>query len=357
MLALAGAVGGTAGGCNSPEASGTEGEEAEAEAYVKVVNVETWTVQRELFTAYVRLTGAVEAHDDVVVSSEESGVVERFFVDKGERVRAGQPIAQIDDDVLRAQVDEAVAVARLARERYGRQRQLWEDDRIGSEIAYLQTKYDAESADARLSLLQVRLDRLTITSPISGVLDDRYVEAGEIVVPATPVARVLSVTRLKIVGGVPERFAALVRSGGEARITFDILPGRVFDGRIGFVGSAVDERNRTFPIEIVMDNPDGKVKPQMIANVRVAVERLEDVVVVPQDVVLRTESGYQVFVASDSGGMALAAARGVELGASFENRVVVARGLEVGDRLIVKGHQLVDPGERVRVVGEEGGGR
>ena len=339
-----------AAGCGSTESAGNETGTADEAAFVKVVNVEIRTVAPSDFTSYVRLTGVVEAYEDVVVSSQESGVIERVIVDKGSRVRSGQAIAQINDEIVRAQVDEARASASLARERYERQRQLWEDEGIGSEIAFLQTKYDAQSAGARLAFLEARLRRHTITSPIAGVLDERYVDVGEIVAPGTPVVRVLTVDRLKVVGGVPERFGPWVAEGAAAVLNFDVLPGQTLDGTIEYVGAAVDSRNRTFPIEILLDNPEGRLKPQMVANVRVATERLEDVIVVPQDVVLRTEDGYQVFVVADGPDGTVAEARAVELGPGFENEVVVVAGLATGDRLIVTGHQIVDGGDRVREV-------
>ena len=342
-----------AAGCGSTEA--TENETAGENAYIKMVNVVVRSLEPSSFTSYVRLTGVVEAFEDVVVSSQESGVIERVIVAKGSRVRAGQAIVKIDDETLTAQVDEARASTALARERYERQRQLWEDEGIGSEIAFLQTKYDAQSADARLSFLEARLARHTITSPITGVLDERYVDMGEIVAPGTPVARVLTVDQLKVVGGVPERFGPYVATGGVAVLSFDVLPGQTFDGAIDYVGAAVDPRNRTFPIEILLGNPEGRLKPQMVANVKVATERMEDVIVVPQDAVLRTEHGYQVFVVAEGPGGTVAESRDVELGPGFENQVVVAAGLEAGDRLIVTGHQMVDAGDRVREVSEESG--
>jgi RND family efflux transporter MFP subunit len=349
LLALAGT------GCGSPEASGTENTAGGEASYVKTVNVEVLNIETAEFTSYIRLTAAVEAYEDVVVSSQESGVIERIIADKGSSVRAGQPIAKIDDEILSAQVDESRASASLAGERYERQRQLWEDEGIGSEIAFLQTKFEAQSADARLAFLEARLARHTIKSPITGLLDDRYVDVGEIVAPGTPVARVLTVDRLKVVGGVPERFGPYVREGGAAILDFDVLPGASIEGTIAFVGAAVDPQNRTFPIEILLDNPGGRLKPQMVANVRVATEQLQGVIVVPQDVVMRTEDGYQVFVVADGPGGTLAEARAVALGPSFENEVVISSGLFEGDRIIVTGHQMVDAGDRVREVSEGGG--
>ena len=352
-------------GCGASEGSETEtGADSTAAAatvpgseFVKVVNVETQTVATTDFTTYVRLAGMVEANSDVVVSAEESGVLRRYFVEKGSRVRAGQALAKIDDEILASQVEETRAMASLAAERYERQGQLWEDEQIGSEIAYLQAKFDAHAAAARLANLEARLARTTVRAPISGVFDHRFVDAGEMVTFGLPVVRVIDTDRLKIVGGVPERFSAYVSAGGAARITFDVFVGEVFEGAIGYVGAAVDEANRTFPIEIVMTNPGGVIKPQMVANVEVATETLEGVIVVPQEALLRTENGYEVFVAAEEGDGLVAQPRVVRTGASFENRIVIVEGLSVGDQLVVVGHQLVDPGDRVRVVDPAGSER
>ncbi len=341
-----------AASCGSSSQAGESSEDSpeSAREFVRVVNVEAWPVRRSEFTQYVRVVGAVEARRDVTVSAEEGGVVERFHVEKGARVRRGQPIAKIDDRLLRAQVAEAEAQAALAAERYERQRRLWEEERIGSEMTYLQAKYEAEVAAARLETLRTRLDRTVVTAPISGVLDQRRAEAGETVAAGAPLVRIVELERLKVTGGVPERLAGQVERGDTARVTLDVLPGREFLGIIEYVGSIVDERNRTFPIEVVIDNPGGRVKPQMVANVEVAVRRLADAIVVPQEAILRTEGGYQVFLAEPGEGGFVAAARPVRLGPSYANRTVVEEGLAVGDRLVVRGQQQVDVGNRLRIV-------
>jgi membrane fusion protein (multidrug efflux system) len=169
--------------------------------------------------------------------------------------------------------------------------------------------------------------------------------------PGVPVARIVDASSLKVVGGVPERFATRVSTGGEAEVTFDILPGRSFPGRIDFVGTAVDRQSRTFPIEIVMDNPDGELKPYMIANVLVIMRRIEDAIVVPREALLRTEDGFQALVVASEDGHDIVVARTVALDASGENTVVISDGLAAGDRLVVRGQQLADPGDRVRIVG------
>ncbi len=336
-------------GC-SPSGQESEAAETEGSAFVKVVNVEVETIAPRDFTTYIRLTGEIEAYSDVDVSAEETGVIEQFFADKGDYVRAGAPIAKIRDEVLRGMVNEAEAASKLAAERFERQRQLWEEEEVGSEIMFLEAKYQAELQAARLQTLQARLSRTIVRAPITGVYDDRFVDLGEMVAPGVPVAQLVEIDRLKVTGGVAERYAASVQPGDAARISLEVLGNEEYSGVIQFVGSTVDPRNRTFPIEIVMDNPGRVLKPQMVANVEIADNRLSDVFVVPQDAVVRTEDGYQIFVVSSSDGGLLAEARPVRLGPLYANLVVVEEGLTEGDQIIIRGQQLVEAGDHVRIV-------
>jgi membrane fusion protein (multidrug efflux system) len=341
-------------GCAASDGGEAQAQPADGQDVVtvgaRVINIEAQPVVLSDFVDYIRLTGEVEALHDVTISAEESGTLARFLVEKGSRVSRDQVIAKIDDAVLAAQVNEAQALADIAQEQYERQRRLWEDQHMGSEIAYLQSKSSTEAANARLATLQARLDRTEIRAPVAGIFDDNLVEAGELVAPGTPIAHIVSTHRVKVVGGVPERFALDVRPGSRATVMLDVLTGQRFEGVVSFVGSSVDTRNRTFPIEIVIDNADGSIKPHMLANVQVVRARLENVVVVPQDVVQRAEDGYQIFVVATGETGLHAEARDVRLGPSYGNQVVVESGLSVGDRLITVGHGLVDDGSQVSIV-------
>jgi membrane fusion protein (multidrug efflux system) len=337
---------GTVLGCQS-----TEGASAAAvDTVVRVVNVEVTPVSTDRFDDHIRVTGEVEALHDVTLSAEETGRIVAFRVEKGARVAAGDVIAELDDEILAAQATEAREAAKLAEEQYERQRRLWEEEKIGSEIAFLQARTNAAVAEARGATLEARLARTRIRSPVAGVFDEKYAEAGEMAMPGSRIARIVASHQLKVTGGVPERYALAVRPGDEARITFDVLPGEAFTGRIRYVGATVDPVNRTVPIEVRLDNPGGRIKPRMVANVQVARERLRDVVVVPQQVVLGTEDGYEVFVVVEEGGQLVARRRPVTVGPSADNRVVITTGLAPGDRLVTLGQQLVDDGSRVRVV-------
>lgn len=349
LLALAATVAATA--CGPSEARAPESEEE----FARTVNVEVLRLAPSSFTDQMRITGTVEAIEDVTVSAEETGRVRRIQAEKGATVARGAALLALEEDMLRAQVREAEATALLARDRYDRQAMLWEDG-IGTESAYVQARYEADAAEARLETLRSRLERTVIRAPITGVLDGRFVELGEMVRAGEPVARIVRVDRLKVVGGVPERFAGEVSRGDSVRVVLDLFPGRSFPGVLSFVGARVDEDSRTFPVEVIMDRPGEGAKPKMLANVEIDTRRLEDVIVVPQEVVFRADDGYRVLVAVEREGRVLAESRLVRLGPSRQNRTVVEEGLDPGDLLVIRGQQSADPGDRLRIVATHRGG-
>jgi membrane fusion protein (multidrug efflux system) len=329
------------------EEGGTEGG-----AVGRVINVETSILEPGDFTEVIRLSGTVEANRDVTVAAEESGVVRELLADKGTPVREGQPILKIDDRILFNQVEEARARADLASETWERRKRLWEEDGIGTELAYLEARFASEQASANLALLEERLDRTTVTAPVEGVLDDRFVEVGSMVSPGTPVARIVDLDPVKITAGVPERYASDVAPGTRATVTFDVLDGSERDGTISFVGAAVNPDNRTFPVEFTLSNPGHTIKPEMVAEVSVVRRELANVIVVPQEALIRVEDGFVTFVVVTRNGQDVAEVRPVVTGPSQRNQVVITEGLEGGERLVIVGQQTVAAGDVVRIVGE-----
>ena len=332
------------------EAGGASEAGVLVEGASRVINVEISTVKIRDFVERISLTGTVVAGQDVTLSAQESGVIRRVVVDKGATVSVGEPLLEVDDAVLRSQVEEATAQASLASETWERRKRLYEEDQVGSELAYLEAKYTAEQMSARLATLQTRLGRTVIRAPIDGVLEDRLVEVGVMVNVGTNVARIVSLDPVKVVAGVPERYARDVIVGASATTVFDFLD-LSSEGTISYVGATVNARNRTFLIELVMPNPDGLIKPQMVANVGLVRQTVEDAIVIPQEALVRVEDGYVVFVVEGDGDDAVVLSRAVELGASQRNEVVIEAGLSAGERLIVVGQQQVTAGDRINVVG------
>jgi membrane fusion protein (multidrug efflux system) len=328
-----------AAGCGPSTGGADEGAPGE---FVRVINVETRTLEPQQFVEEIRLTSIAMANQDVYLAAE----------DRGSRVGQGDSIAKIDDRVLAAQVAQARAAAELAAQTWDRRRRLWEDDRVGSEIAYLEARFQAEQTAASLTGLEERLARTVIRAPFAGVLDERLVDVGAMVSPGTPVARLVDLDPIKVFAGVPERYATDVRVGAETTLYFEMLGSAPYTARVRYVGATVNAENRTFPIEVSLPNPNGLVKPQMVANMTVTRSTVDEAIVVPQDALIRFENGYVVYVAAERNGESVAEMREVVLGASRRNLVVIDDGVHAGDRLIVVGHKEVEDGDRIRVVGE-----
>jgi membrane fusion protein (multidrug efflux system) len=337
------------GACGPAQADNTD--EATSDAYVRVINVEVQTVQPERFIEEIRLTSVAMANQDVQIAAEESGVIRELFVDRGDRVEEGQAIAKIDDRVLSAQVTQARAAAELAAQTWERRRRLWEEERVGSEIAYLEARFASEQSAASLAALEERLDRTVVRAPFAGVLDDRYVDVGAMVNPGARIGRLIDLNPIKVFAGVPERYAADLHVGDEALLNFESLGPDTYTARVRYVGAAVDPQNRTFPIEVELPNPSNLVKPQMVANMAVTRRAVDDAIVLPQDALVRVEDGYVAFVATMRDGVEVAEARTVTLGPARRNMVVAEAGIEAGEKLIVVGQKSVEDGDRIHIVG------
>ena len=344
-----------AGGCGGGSGEAAQVEEERPGGFSRIVNVEVEALAPRDFTRRVQVTGVATALRDVMVAAEEAGVVRRIVRDKGEMVEAGQAIARLDDAILAAQLRTASAQAEYAEEVWERRRALYENDGIGSELSYREALHTLEQNRGNLDVLRERIARTTITAPIRGVLNDRFVEIGSLVSPGAPVARIVQTDTIRMVAGAPERFATGIGVGSLATVTFDVLGEERLAAQVSYAGAVVDPENRTFPLELTLPNPDRRIKPGMIASIEIVREEVPGALVVPQQALVAMEEGRVVFVVEGAGDAARAVARSVEILVAQGNEAVIESGLEAGDRIVVVGQQSLTAGDRVRIVPGDGG--
>ena len=326
----------------------------------RAIRVETLVLEPTVFRDVIQLTGSVDAFDDARLSAQTSGTV-IAVAPLGTSLRNEATVAQInpllpESAVLQASaiVEAAEAQFGLARENLTRNEPLFADSVIstieweGVQAQYNQSRANLAQAEAALDQARTMLAQTRVVAPFDGTVEEHFVEPGEQVTPGMAVARLINTRRIKVISGVPERYAADILPGAPVQISFEAYRGKRIDGLVSFVGRAVDPQSRTFPIEIVIDNPDGTIKPEMVARVEVTREIIEDALVVPRAAVIRTENGHIVYLIETREGIPTAVQRDLVPGPDF-GAYVVATNLQPGDEVIVLGQSRVIDGDRVEI--------
>ncbi len=309
------------------------------------VNVETTTLKPTKFAEYVEAPGVVKADVAAKISAEEAGVVKRILRDKGAAVRRGETIIELDAEIMLESYRGAEAAYNAARERFERQKNLIAEKAI-AEQQFLDTKFAYQQAKAAFEGLRARLGKTKITSPIDGRIDARYVELGEFISPGTPVVNIIKTDVVKIEAGIPERYITDVRLNSEVEVTVDILGEQVFTGNITFIGSTIHPTNRTFPVEIKLDNRDGALKPNMFTKLRIKRKEYPEGFVIPRDALIETETGKAIFLARDD----RALRQEITVIAIDGNLALVEGAFNFGDKIIIRGHRELVSGEAISIL-------
>jgi membrane fusion protein (multidrug efflux system) len=308
------------------------------------VSVEVSELVPQRLVERVELSGELEPWVHVSVSAELGGTVQTVGFREGQHVRKGQVLARVGTDLFEAALAEARARLEGAQAVYEKTDELFKREHVPRQELIAATSA-LHAAEAQEKQAELRLERSIIEAPISGVALRRDVEPGEVVAPGAPITEIYRTDRLKAVAGIPENDITAFRVGGEATIEVDAFPGRTFEGRIHLIGPAAVGPSRTFPTEIAIENADGELRPGMIARVSLVKRELEDVVVVERDVLQDRDSGPVAVVAEGD----VARVRELTLGATEGNRVVVEKGLEPGEQLIVTGQRGLIDGQAIDV--------
>jgi len=314
--------------------------------------VETLVLEPTSFTDIIELTGSVEALDDATLSSQTDGTV-TMLRDRGTRVQEGEIVATIDAEEAEAAVEQAQAQYALAQDRFERQRPLYRDSVI-SALEFEQVRSERNQARAALTQAKKRLANTRIRAPFTGTVEERFIEVGEQAAPGTRVARLVNTRQVKVTAGVPERFANDLRVGTPVQLDFRRYGAGVRTAEATFVGNAIDPESRTFPIEVTVQNEDGRLKPSMGVNLRVTRAVLDSTLVIPRSAVIRDEMGTHVYVADRSDSTVVARNRDLVLGPATGGRVVADSGLAAGDEVIIVGQNNVSPGAPLEVAQQYG---
>ncbi len=331
-----------AAACSPPEPETAEAEPA-AEARLATL-VETVALETTSFNERIELTGETLPIRTAVISSQIAGRITRFDVTEGAYVEEGARVLRVDTGTAssqRAQLD----TQRDALDRDIRRA----ESLLGRGIG---TRTDFEALEVQRELLTEQMNSIDISirqgrgeTPISGTVVETMAEVGEFTSPGQPLARIVDVSSIEVRVGLPEREIRFVREGMTVPVRI-LATQTEHMGVLHRIGVQADAASRTFPLVIRIDNNEGTLRAGMRAQVTLTKRDLDDAVVIPRDAVLQGLEGPEVLI--DVNGVV--EARTVVLGPGRGGFTVVESGVGPGDRLIVRGHRLLVPGEPIRTV-------
>jgi RND family efflux transporter MFP subunit len=314
---------------------------------VQALTVKIQEIQPSPFVDMIQTTGIVKAYEDVMLSPEEGGVVKQWLVKKGDKVKKGQILGILNDDVILASYQAADAQYKIAKLNFEKQRSVYKEKAI-SQLQYKSSEYARDAAKAQADLMKARLERTKLRSPINGIFDENFVDVGEFAPPAMPIAHIVNVSSLKISADVTERYAAEVRVGNLVRIVPDSFPDDTLEGRIDYVGAGVSASNRTLAVEINIQNQELRLKPEMITRISILRSQRQNAILVDENVVQQIDRGKMVVFVEIDG---VAEQRVVKLGARQGTMLEIVNGLKPGDRVIVSSVQKLVHGQPVNANG------
>ena len=313
----------------------------------RLSGVRVYEVRPSVFVKRITVIGVARPDTTVTVSAEESGMVVELLVDKGDKVKEGQVILRLDDSTLRATLAELDAAYRMARLDHEKLRTLKRRGGAVPDFDLANAALREKMAAAKVDVIRARLKNTVVVSPAGGVVERKMVERGEYVTRGTPLVRITDISTIRVEAGITERDMAFFRKGAEARLLFDAYPEKTFNGKIDYISTDVDTTTGTFKAEISVSNGDGLLRPGMLARVSILKERCPDCLLIPRDAVIARDPGRAVFVVDAGGTVRL---KSVVLGEGRDDLVVVGKGLEPGDKVVVEGQWGLVEGEKVRIV-------
>jgi membrane fusion protein, multidrug efflux system len=316
-----------------------------AEAKAVAVPVTVAPVVRRSCVGAVNFVGTLYGNQDVTLSSQVEGQITVLNVDLGDQVTEGQVLAQIDDDQLRARLQETEAMLAKAQADEARGRQLVAD-KVISPQEYESMKTQAAVARAQTETLRVTIRHARVESPITGAVSKRSVSAGEYVHPGSQLFTLVAEDPLKLRGDVPERFAHELQIGQPVQVRVDAFPDRPFTGRLARISPASNPENRSVAIEALVDNADRALKPGFFANAAVITRPDDSALMVPQEALVTFAGVTKLFVIKDGAAHERKVSAGTRGSAGM---VEITEGLEPNELVATSGLMKLENGIAVTV--------
>ena len=298
----------------------------------KAILVSIFVAKKKPFEHKVEVRGSVESRKNVFLSAQTAGEIIRINVREGQRVNRGQSLIELDADVIGKTIEELKTSLELAKTVYQKQSRLWEQ-KIGTEVQYLQAKNNVESLEGKLATANAQLNLAIIRAPFTGTIDQLEAQVGEMAAPGVPLVRIVSSDQMYLKADVSERFIGRFNAGDKVDILFPLID-KTLTSKISSVGQVINVENRTFEVEVLLPPVEFILKPNQVVVLQLRDYLNESALAVPTRLIQKDEEGQFIYAVDKRGTGNVARKIHVTAGISSDNQTEIISGLK-GDELIV----------------------
>ena len=310
--------------------------------------VSVQTLKDTVFSHYLEVQGSVNTKENILVQPEYQGTLVSLNVKAGQRVSKGQILGRIDDAGLSQQVASLENQYTLAKTTFERQKNLW-NQKIGSEIQYLQAQTQMVSAQRGVAQIKAQLSKTVIKAPFTGTIDEVFVEKGQVVAPSVQgLMRIVNLSNMYVSTSVPETYIGKLKVGTEVDVLLTSL-GKTYKGKVRQIGNFVNPSNRSFGIEVGVPNPENLLRPNQVANLKITDYMSKNAVVVPTNVIQEDgQKNKYVYIVTNSNGKTGTAKKViVKPGQSSDNVTEILSGLSADDIIVTEGANAISEGMKL----------
>lgn len=325
-----------------------EEEIAKADTTKKVAKGKRVNVTPAAFTEfahYIEVQGKIDGDQNLAIYPEAMGVIEEIYVKPGQSVRKGQLLARLNDATLREQIKSVESNYKFANEVFEKQKNLWEQ-KVGSEMQYLQAKNNKESLESQLAALKRQQEMMQIKSPIDGTIEEAPIKIGQMAAPQLPVFRILSFGGLKVSANVSEGYASKIKNGDELIVYLPDLKKEI-KATVNFSSKYINPVNRTFEVEGRINSNIPNLKANMIAVLKIKDYKNPNTIVLPVNLVQHDMNGSHVMIAESTKNSTIAKKVKVSVGETYNGEVEIKEGIKPGDLVITTGYLDLENGQSI----------
>jgi membrane fusion protein (multidrug efflux system) len=318
----------------------------------KLTLVSNYEIKEKVFNSYMEAQANLKTRKNVLILPEFQGTLEQIFVNEGQNVKKGKLLAEINDSGLKEQLEQLTIQANFAKENFERTERLWNNN-IGSEIQFLKSKTDFESSQKMVEQMKDRLAKTKIYAPFDGEIDEIISNQGSNLIPGvSQILRLVNLDKIYAEASVSEKYISFIEEGTEAIVQIPLL-GKEIKSQIIQTGNFINPSNRTFRVEVPVENIDKKIKQNLDAKIKINIYSKDEAVVIPLRIVREDASGKNfVYVMNQDvkEGVYITSKTFISLGNKNNTDVEVTEGLKIGDMLVLEGASIVEDSQRVKLI-------